>query len=165
MFGYDFINGKMLSDISDKEIFLNFLEKYHKFAFTDNICNDLEKFNANCEFMYKIKTYERIKKFQNTSLDKIDYINGVFVEAIIDIMNKIDWNNIISSAIPTNFHGDLQPENIVITEDNEMFLIDWRESFGDDLKIGDLYYDLSKLYHGLLINGTIAKEKKFSFLL
>ena len=43
-----------------------------------------------------------------------------------------------------------------------MFLLDWRESFGNDLEIGDFYYDLAKLYHGLIINGTIAKEKKYS---
>jgi hypothetical protein len=30
-----------------------------------------------------------------------------------------------------------------------ILLIDWRESFGDSLEIGDLYYDLGKLYHAL----------------
>ena len=151
-----------MSDISDTEIFLKLLDEYHKFAFTDNTCINLERFKANCLNMYKIKTYERIKKFQDTNLDKINFINGIFVEPIIKIMNKIDWEYIVTTAIPTNFHGDLQPENILIGKDNEIFLLDWRESFGDDLKIGDFYYDLSKLYHGLLINGTIVKEKKFS---
>jgi choline kinase len=162
MLGYDYINGELLSNISNNEIFLNFLEKYYKFAFTNNDCIDLKKFKVNCELMYKNKTYERIEVFQGNNLDKINYINEIFVEPIINIINKIDWNDIVSSAIPTNFHGDLQPENIIVTKENKIFLIDWRESFGEDLKIGDLYYDLSKLYHGLLINGTIAKEKKFS---
>ena len=45
---------------------------------------------------------------------------------------------------------------------NKITLIDWRESFGDDTDIGDLYYDLGKLYHGLLINGKMVKDKKFS---
>ena len=45
---------------------------------------------------------------------------------------------------------------------NEITFLDWRESFGNDLEIGDFYYDLAKLYHGLIINGTIAKEKKYS---
>tara|TARA_B110000467_G_C18087449_1_gene350020 strand:- start:84 stop:692 length:609 start_codon:yes stop_codon:yes gene_type:complete len=112
--------------------------------------------------MYKIKTYQRIKIFQNKEIDNIKYINGIFVEPIINIINKIDWNKITTNAIPSNFHGDLQPENIIISKNNKIFLIDWRESFGKDLKIGDFYYDLSKLYHGLIINGTIAKEKKFS---
>ena len=162
MFGYDFIEGKLLSNVSEIDIFTNFLEKFYEFAFSNNICNDILKFQNDCEYMYKTKTYDRIKQFQNTDLDKLDHINGIFVESIISIMNKIDWNKIITNAIPANFHGDLQPENIIVSKDNTIFLIDWRESFGTDLKIGDLYYDLSKLYHGLLINGTIVKEKKFS---
>jgi thiamine kinase-like enzyme len=162
MFGYNFVDGELLSNVNDVKIFSNFLEEYYKFAFTDNTYDNLEKFNEDCTYMYKVKTYERIEKFRDTTLDKIDHINGVFVESIIDIINKIDWNSIFSNAIPTNFHGDLQPENIIITKDNKIFLIDWRESFGSDLKIGDFYYDLSKLYHGLLINGTIVRERKFS---
>ena len=162
MFGYDFIEGKLLSNVSKIDIFSNFIEKFYEFAFSNNICNDILKFQNDCEYMYKTKTYDRIKQFQNTDLDELDHINGIFVEPIINIMNKIDWNKIITNAIPTNFHGDLQPENIIVSKDNTIFLIDWRESFGTDLKIGDFYYDLSKLYHGLLINGTIVKEKKFS---
>jgi thiamine kinase-like enzyme len=162
MFGYDFIEGKLLSNVSKIDIFSNFIEKFYEFAFSNNTCNDILKFQNDCEYMYKTKTYDRIKQFQNTDLDELDHINGIFVEPIINIMNKIDWNKIITNAIPTNFHGDLQPENIIVSKDNTIFLIDWRESFGTDLKIGDFYYDLSKLYHGLLINGTIVKEKKFS---
>jgi hypothetical protein len=162
MFGYDFIEGDLLSNVSEIDIFTNFLDNFYEFAFSNNICNDTLKFQNDCEYMYKIKTYDRIKQFQNTDLDKLDHINGIFVKPIINIMNKIDWNKVIATAIPANFHGDLQPENIIVSKDNTVFLIDWRESFGTDLNIGDLYYDLSKLYHGLLINGTIVKEKKFS---
>jgi dTDP-glucose pyrophosphorylase len=162
MFGYEFITGKLLSDINNNDLFSNFLDKYIKFAIKNNILNDSKKFNNNCKRMYKTKTFERIKIFQNEDIDNIKCINGVFVEPIKKIINKIDWNKIISNAIPANFHGDLQPENIIISKNNKIFLIDWRESFGNDLKVGDFYYDLSKLYHGLIINGTIAKEKKFT---
>jgi UTP-glucose-1-phosphate uridylyltransferase len=161
MLGYNFVKGDLLSNISDTKIFSNFLEQFYEFACADNISDDPEKFKINCRNMYKTKTYERIKKFQGKEWDKIDYINGVLVEPIINILNKINWEDIISNAIPANFHGDLQPENIIITKNKKIILIDWRESFGNDLKIGDFYYDLSKLYHGLIINGTIAKEKKF----
>ncbi len=68
----------------------------------------------------------------------------------------------MNTALPSHFHGDLQPENIIIGKDNKITLIDWRESFGGDIYIGDLYYDLAKLYHGLLINGKMVKDKKFS---
>jgi hypothetical protein len=166
MFGYNFINGRLLSNISDLQVFSELLEKYHDFAFKDNICNNQDRFQKNCIEMYKKKSYYRIKKFQDTDIDKINCINGIFVEPIIKIINKIinkiDWCHILTTAIPVNFHGYFQPENIIIGKNNDIFLIDWRESFGDDLKIGDVYYDLSKLYHGLLINGEIVKEKKYS---
>jgi NDP-sugar pyrophosphorylase family protein len=161
MFGYEYIEGDLLSNITDTKIFSNFLEQFYEFTHTNNICDNLNEFRNNCTDMYKIKTYERIKKFKDKEWDKIDYINGVPIKPIINILNEINWEEIISNAIPANFHGDLQPENIIITKDKKIVLIDWRESFGSDLKIGDFYYDLSKLYHGLIINGTIAKEKKF----
>ena len=84
------------------------------------------------------------------------------MQSISKIIDKIDWEHIVTIATPANFHGDFQPENILIKENNEITFLDWRESFGNDLEIGDFYYDLAKLYHGLIINGTIAKEKKYS---
>lgn len=162
MYGYDFINATLLSDISDTQVFSNLLEKYYKFSLIDKASIDLEKFHDNCVKMYKSKTYDRVKKLQDTDIDKINYINGTFVQPAVKIFDKIDWEHIVTTAIPANFHGDFQPENILIAKEDKMFLIDWRESFGNDLEIGDFYYDLAKLYHGLIINGTIAKEKKYS---
>ena len=161
MFGYDFIDGKLLSNINKLEVFTDFLEKFYDFSIKNVKCNDIEKFRKNCDQMYRIKTCERVKKFRDKNLDNIKKINGTKIEKINKILDKINWDEICAKAIPANFHGDLQPENIIVTTDKRIFLIDWRESFNDDLKIGDLYYDLSKLYHGLIINGTIAKEKKF----
>jgi hypothetical protein len=36
--------------------------------------------------------------------------------------------------------------------------IDWRESFGEDTKGGDIYYDLAKLYGGCIIPYNIMKQ-------
>ena len=162
MYGYDFINATLLSDISDTEVFSNLLEKYYKFALVDKTSIDFDKFHENCIKMYKSKTYDRVKKFQDTDIDKISCINGTFIQPIVKIIDRIDWEHIVMIATPANFHGDFQPENILIKENNEITFLDWRESFGNDLEIGDFYYDLAKLYHGLIINGTIAKEKKYS---
>ena len=160
MFGYNFVEGKLLSEITEKSVFLNLLEEFYKFAININDI-DIEKFHSNCTKMYKTKTYERIKYFQDTAIDNINSINDIHVESILKIVNKIDWNEIITTALPTKFHGDFQPENIII-EGKKITFIDWRESFGDDIEIGDFYYDLAKLYHGLIINGNIVKEKKYS---
>ena len=42
-------------------------------------------------------------------------------------------------------------------------MIDWRESFGQSLDIGDLYYDLGKLHHALLINGQVVLSKGYNY--
>ena len=66
------------------------------------------------------------------------------------------------NAIPSHFHGDFQPENIIYNGE-DFKLIDWRESFGDSLDVGDLYYDLGKLYHALIINGQIVLKKGYNY--
>ena len=36
--------------------------------------------------------------------------------------------------------------------DNKFILIDWREDFGENVEYGDLYYDIAKLYGGMILN-------------
>tara|TARA_R110002124_G_scaffold42874_1_gene131844 strand:- start:128 stop:715 length:588 start_codon:yes stop_codon:yes gene_type:complete len=120
------------------------------------------------------KSYQRASFYEDTKIDKIEYINGIRVKPIKEILDQIKWDEIFEKAIPSRFHGDFQPENIIRNED--FILIDWRESFGDSITTGDIYYDLGKLYHGLVINGKlmldshykmryINKEAELSFLL
>ena len=42
-------------------------------------------------------------------------------------------------------------------------LIDWRQRFGSRLDIGDVYYDLGKMYHAILINGQCMLKDMFSY--
>lgn len=161
MFGYDFIDGELLSEINDKTIFLKFLKEFYSFSIYDDDV-DKKNFSSDCLKMYKTKTYDRVKSFQNSIIDNIKTINETQVNKISGILDTINWEHIMKTAIPSYFHGDLQPENIIIGKDGKITLIDWRESFGDDTDIGDLYYDLGKLYHGLIINGKMVKNKQFS---
>ena len=110
--------------------------------------------------MYETKTKERVKKLIDSELDKVKIINGVEVEPIDVMLDKIDWMNFYQNAIPSYFHGDLQPENIIYDKQKDKFvLIDWRQNFGNSVEIGDVYYDLGKLYHAIMINGqTILKD-------
>ena len=41
------------------------------------------------------------------------------------------------------------------------YLIDWREDFGGLKIVGDLYYDLAKLHHALIVNGQIIRNNQF----
>ena len=75
-------------------------------------------------------------------------------------MKKINWNKIVTPH-PVLFHGDLQPENIIYTKNKKFYLIDWREDFGGLKILGDLYYDLAKLHHALIVNGQIIRDNKF----
>ena len=67
----------------------------------------------DCKQMYYTKTYDRIKYFEGTSLDKIKYINGVKVKGIAELLKGINWNSIYDNSTPSRFHGDFQPENII----------------------------------------------------
>ena len=114
--------------------------------------------------MYEDKTKERLSKLMDTKLDKVTKINGIEVKPIKDLLDKINWNSFYKNAKPSNFHGDLQPENIIYDSENDKFvLIDWRESFGDNIEVGDVYYDLSKLYHALLINGDSILKGMYDY--
>jgi len=42
-------------------------------------------------------------------------------------------------------------------------LIDWRHDFGGLTEVGDVYYDLAKLYKGIILSDELIKEGMFSF--
>ena len=161
MYAYDFVEGSLLSDIQDKSILCDVLNFYHD-NFYDTSRESSVSFLKNCQEMYYNKTYQRCQPFINTALDNIEYINGIKVDKIQNLLDKVDFELIYSNAIPSSFHGDFQPENIIYNRKLEKFiLIDWRESFGDSIEEGDYYYDLGKLYHALLINGKTILNKLY----
>ena len=161
MYSYNHVQGNVLSNVLDDNVLKDILN-FHKNKFSTKRFEKTPTFLSDCHQMYYTKTYDRIKYFKNTPLDKIGYINGVKVKSITELLNNINWDSIYANSTPSRFHGDFQPENIIY--DNEDFkLIDWRESFGSSLDIGDLYYDLGKLYHALLINGQVVLSKGYNY--
>jgi hypothetical protein len=66
-------------------------------------------------------------------------------------------------VVVSNIHGDLQFDNVIVTDQQEFCLIDWRSEFGNELVLGDIYYDLAKLYGGMLIDYSRIKRGEFSF--
>ena len=161
MYAYNHIPGKLLSNVLDDTVLHNILD-FYKNKFATEIFDKTKKFLDDCKNMYHTKTYDRIKLFANSSLDKIKYINGIEVPGIVKLLDKIDWSSIYDNAIPSRFHGDFQPENIIYNGE-DFKLIDWRESFGESIDVGDLYYDLGKLYHALVINGQIVLKKGYDY--
>ena len=78
------------------------------------------------------------------------------------LINLIDWQSIYR-GIPVRYHGDFHFENILV-DNNRFLFIDWRQDFGGNLKYGDIYYDLSKLLHGLIVNHSIIKQNQFEVI-
>jgi hypothetical protein len=100
--------------------------------------------------------------FQNkyecfSALDSVTRINGNKTETIQYYLDNVDWEKLLD-IVPTRLcHGDLQFDNIVYNGD-EFKLIDWREDFGGNTEYGDLYYDLAKLYGGMILNYAQMKD-------
>ena len=93
-------------------------------------------------------------------LDKEETINGIKVPKLKALLERIDWDW-LCKGVPVLFHGDFQPENIIVSPDNNFTLIDWRQDFSGNIEYGDIYYDFAKMYHALIICGEIIRNNQF----
>ena len=117
----------------------------------------------SCQNFYYKKTLNRLKSFQNSNPDYIfpKKIDGVTVTPIPKLFEKINWD-MLYEGIPSFIHGDLQFDNIIYNEKlNKFILIDWRQDFAGQIEFGDLYYDIAKLYGGILLNYDYIKKGLF----
>ena len=163
IYGYNYLSAIRFSDIRDVGLFDQFFA-FVKSMYLDNIQEcDLEKFRNNCGKMYRGKTHSRVSSHPELKdLESVIKINGQHVKSINSMLESVDWDAIENKAVPVILHGDMSPENILYDTENDRFtLIDWRDKFGDDLYLGDLYYDLCKLDHGLLVNGEIVRGQNY----
>lgn len=163
MFGYELIEAKLLSEINNEATLGKFFD-FYKSNFLVSVAADNDVFQSDCFMMHQQKTYQRVSQLESLDINKIKLINGIEVPSVQVLLSLVPWGKITHIAFPSLFHGDLQPENILVDANNNFSLIDWRESFGKSLEVGDAYYDLGKLYHGLLINGTIFKNNNFDII-
>ena len=161
IYGYDYIKGYRFSDIKDEKLFKEFFNFVKSIYLSDRelIKYSRKDFQENCEMMYKKKTYSRVEShLELEKLEKIKFINGNKVPSVFTLLDNAPWENTLAKAIPAILHADMSPENIIYDIENKKFkLIDWRDKFGNDLYVGDVYYDLSKLDHALLVNGEVVR--------
>jgi len=157
---YDFFPGKTLYEFNNPVAFselLNWLET--------NVWLDCEAdiYNASIEF-YKTKSLSRINKFleKYPNLSPVTNIDGVEVKDYNYYLNKIDWEYFATVTRPGFLHGDLQFDNIVISDSGEFKIIDWRHEFAGLVEYGDIYYDLAKMAGGLIINYANIKNHNFN---
>jgi hypothetical protein len=160
---YDFFDGTTYYERNQPysfDIMLEWLD-HEVWARTD------DDIRLTAEKFYKQKTLDRINKFleQYPSLPRVTTVNGVEVNDWKYYLDRIDWNLLINQILPAYIHGDLQFDNVVISDMNEFRLIDWRQDFGGSIEHGDIYYDLAKMMGGFIINYSKIKENNFEYRL
>jgi NDP-sugar pyrophosphorylase family protein/mannose-6-phosphate isomerase-like protein (cupin superfamily) len=157
---YDWVDGNTLYELDNIDVYNGFLKIFEKRLnnVVETNVNDLREF-------YITKTKERylifVKKYgiEYSSLEhEINGIKRPSLETLLLDNNKFKFleNNQFYSL----FHGDLHFENMVYCKnENKYYYIDWRDSFGKSTDAGDVYYDLSKFYGGLLIPYNLMKDE------
>lgn len=162
MYCYDYVQGNVISKCISVPLFEQLLI-YSKSFWVEKSLNkeDLKKFHNQCFLFYKNKTIDRINLFYKifNKSDNAKIINGKKYPNLMNILEAVDWNE-IANGLPGQFHGDYHFENILYDKNTNHFkFLDWRQNFGEFLDIGDIYYDLAKLNHGLIIcHELIAKD-------
>ncbi len=165
MYSYDLVEGKVLSKIQNINIFeklLNFSKDFWQIKNLSNI--EKKNFKDICEKFYYKKTLDRIELYYKTfdMQDKEYKINNNIIPTLSEILQEVDWQNIFN-GLPGRFHGDFHFENILYNEKSDKFIfLDWRQNFGGILEYGDIYYDLAKLLHGLIICHELISQNKYN---
>ena len=126
--------------------------------------------DVNIEFKTKIQT--RLEKITPV----LDYFS--FIDKVNNIEIKVNHNEIIeklSNNIITflvenvkdycTIHGDCHLSNILINDNNDIFLIDPRGYFGETFIFGINYYDISKILYSLSGFDEINNRKNHYFII
>ena len=158
---YDWAPGKTIYNYKSLKVYKRFLSFFESIIEKSSTKKISEK--AVDKFYFK-KTQTRkdifIQKYGEKYLKNNFIINGQNFDSMEYILSKLDYSVLYKSLTYNYFHGDLQFDNVIYNDENEEFTyIDWRESFADSTEEGDLYYDLSKLYGGLLVPYNLMKKE------
>jgi NDP-sugar pyrophosphorylase family protein len=165
MYCYKMIKGKTLSSEINHNLFVNFIN-FSKTFWEERKLDEKDKllFSEKCKEFYYTKTLNRIEMFFNrfNINDEEEIINGVQIPKISDLIEKVNWESMYAGT-PVRYHGDFHFENILISENGEFVMLDWRQDFGGIIEYGDIYYDLAKLMHGLIVSHDLVSKNCFDF--
>lgn len=158
---YTYAKGELLASTITPTTFPHFLD----WAF-DHMWKPVQevsgtRFRSICYDFYYTKTLKRTQEFLKTRniQDKPSIINGQEVPTLAKLLKRVDFA-LLADAKQTSFHGDFIPDNIIKTA-RGYTLLDWRQNFGGLLHGGDMYYDIAKLNHNLVINHDIINKNHF----
>ena len=160
IYAYKWVNGATLYDLDDIEIWKQFLD-FLKIHLWKPINQKDDKIKELCNIFYKEKTLARLKKFlssRDSWFREEHYVNGLKTRKIESLINDFDWDKLMFGLPTKLFHGDLQFDNVLFTKKKSFQLIDWRQDFAGG-HIGDVYYDLAKMYGGILMSYKLMKDE------
>ncbi len=167
LYSYKWIKGRTLYNCDDPRVWEDFLCFAKKYMWkpaprnVDNILFTVQYFQNLCSKFYKNKTLERLRLFlsnRDESYKNAHVINGTPCPPIEELIDNLDMDKLYQGLPTKVFHGDLQFDNIIYGNDKKFYLIDWRHDFaGGD--IGDVYYDLAKMYGGILMSYSSMKDR------
>lgn len=157
-----FVPGETMYERHDRRAFGELLAFLERDVWRSREGGDLTKL---CSTFYRDKTMQRMEaffeKYPRLRGNKRP-INGVMYTPAEETLAGMDWDLLVKTAVPAFIHGDLQFDNVLVAG-NDFKLIDWRQDFGGSLETGDLYYDLAKLYGGLVLNYDLIKKNQFTY--
>lgn len=164
IYAYKKVDGLVFSEVANESLFELLLTVCTKFwRLQDLSPENLLKFRDSCLVFYRDKTKERISQFYK-ELNKSDNpttINGIEMPKLEHLLSKIEWDW-LANGLPSRFHGDFHFENIIFNQESNQFkFIDWRQDFAGNLEYGDIYYDLAKLLHGMIVNHEIVNNNLY----
>lgn len=165
MYCYQKVTGEVLSGCISLPLFQRFLNHCQSFWLKVGLTGEqTTRFVDTGRGFYHDKTRARVELFYR-NFDKEDgteRINGETMPSLSSLLEQVDWDS-VARGLPGRFHGDFHFENILWNPQSETFtFLDWRQDFGGDLEVGDIYYDLAKLLHGLIVSHELIADDAFS---
>lgn len=164
MYRYGKVEGRVLSEVVTVPLFKRLLSHSQGFWARHELAGaERDSYRNRCDRFYREKTLERVQLFY-ANFDRRDGsqpINGVSMPTLGELLHAVDWAW-LADGLPGRFHGDFHFENILWNDSTQRFtFLDWRQDFGGDLSTGDVYYDLGKLLHGLIISHELIARDCF----
>jgi len=156
---YEYIDGLLFSKVRNKKCINLLLDWALCNLWTPCLVESKRNIYDLCNDFYFKKTIKRLAQFTNNLgiVDKTDSINNAEIPSAKELIESIDPDTLCVSK-STHYHGDFILDNILLTNNNQFCLIDWRQDFAGELQAGDMYYDLAKFSHSLVVNHELVEK-------
>ena len=159
---YKYVKGELLASVITPATFPHFLDWAFEHMWKPEHEVSSARFHSICYDFYYTKTLQRTNEFLKSRniKDSPSVINGEQIPSLSALLKKVDFSW-LADAQQTSFHGDFIPDNIIKTPKGYI-LLDWRQNFGGLIRGGDMYYDIAKLNHNLVLNHDMINNSHFT---